>query len=971
MKKVHGRKPGKSRSLRNKILVSLINIILIQTLICTSVIFFSGAPGRLDESTMQVLSNTVEGKGTSLRRYFAGITDISLYYDTVSRLISREAVKRNLSVAEYTSDAGNRYTILERVTPTVLSALRESGATSCFLILENETGSSKKDAIYLRDLNPQETPENNEDIYVEAGYSNLLYKYNFTLDSHWSAQLDVGENCPFYQISYDAGNYYKDIEAEGLGYFGQPCRIHPQDIEVITYTVPLLDENHESYGVLGFGLSLNYLARLLPQNEITIDGDGSFYLGVTEDFRQVSNVLVSNNAKYSALKSGTASTLRCASEEYGIYHLSAGKLLDEVSVGVYPLNLYGNNSPFENQQWILCGIVRDSALYGSSRLMNTIVIWALISSVIVALIGTHFLSRGFARPIQAMVTGIREMMPGYGKLPRTGILEFDGIEDVIEKQNVSIFRAGGKMADIIEASNIMLGVCDYSVSEDTLFCTHKVFDILGISDEGWKNNYISLENFEKRAAVLSCYFERSREDKELFSYRRPGRPEKWINIKELLADGGKLYILHDVTRSMQEKEKIMHDRDYDVLTNLYNRRAFAREMTYLVDGGHCQNGILSVWDLDNLKYANDTYGHDIGDKYICALAGVFQKRQDMKSVCARLSGDEFAFFVYDAPQEEMSTVLEDLHRAFMQRRLSTPDGGELSVSASMGMASYTEDAVTYAELSKRADFAMYQVKKSSKGACRAFDEEDYLRDYILVQGVGEISRIVKEEAIRYAFQPIVSMTDRRVIAYEALMRPDSDLLGRPDVFLRVAENESRLGQVEHMTWFLALKAFFEQLRPGDEAKLFINSISNQVLSKQDMQRLEELYGEKLGSVVMEITESTRGQAECEAVKREFCSRWKIPIALDDYGSGYSNSDVLLSRCFNYAKLDMSLIRNIHQNPATCTLVTGMIDFSHANGLLVIAEGIETEAEYQKLLELGADYGQGFYFARPDFSLYRE
>jgi EAL domain-containing protein (putative c-di-GMP-specific phosphodiesterase class I) len=120
---------------------------------------------------------------------------------------------------------------------------------------------------------------------------------------------------------------------------------------------------------------------------------------------------------------------------------------------------------------------------------------------------------------------------------------------------------------------------------------------------------------------------------------------------------------------------------------------------------------------------------------------------------------------------------------------------------------------------------------------------------------------------------------------------------------------------------------------------------------------------------MEITEEAKSEIDKDEKKRSFCKKWNIPVALDDYGSGYSNSDILVSRIFHFVKLDMSLIHNIDKNQSTQSLVKSIIEYCHENSLMVIAEGVETEAEFEKSKELGADFVQGFYFAKPSYVLY--
>nr|MDE7477138.1 GGDEF and EAL domain-containing protein [Lachnospiraceae bacterium] len=381
--------------------------------------------------------------------------------------------------------------------------------------------------------------------------------------------------------------------------------------------------------------------------------------------------------------------------------------------------------------------------------------------------------------------------------------------------------------------------------------------------------------------------------------------------------------------------------------------------------------VLSIWDLDNLKYTNDTYGHEIGDRYICTLSDLLKRKLPENSISARLAGDEFTVILYDEPKHKLEQKLREIHQLLMKERLSLPDGHELNMSASAGMAFYDEDATNYAELLKYADFAMYQIKKSSKGSIKTYNKESYVKDYILVQGVGELDRIIIDEAVHYAYQPIIDIQTGDIFAYEALIRPESDLLGRPDNLLRVAESQFKLDKIERLTWFHALKGFFDQVHEDDNAHIFINSIPNQLISEEDWRTLEDLYGDKLNRVVMEITENAKSEIDIDEKKRAFCRKWNIPIALDDYGSGYSNSDLLVTRMFHFVKLDMGLIQGIDKNASAQALVRNTIEYCHENLLRVIAEGIETQEEYDTVKELGADFVQGFLLAKPSITLYQQ
>lgn len=963
------KKKWKNRSLKYILLVCISAILIIQTLLSLCILLLSGLPKTINKNSLQIFSNTISSRSAFLEQEFSALADVENYYQEVTNIIQSMAHNQDLPISTYLSHESNRYDVLDELVPTLMDALRSSETTSCFIILENETQQPLKDAIYLRDYDPDTNFKDNSDIFIEAGSSSLFLERGFTLDAYWSQRLDTASQCTFYQTTFDAGNTYLEHDALSLGYLSTPVEIHANDSPCFTYSIPLLDENHQSYGIIGFGISLDYIQKLLPSYEISVDNFSSYMIAKTKNNQDYEPIYVENNAYYSAIEQQPLLTLQTTNNEYSLYHIIEPAFSDHLTLCVKPLQLYDKTSPFNNETWVVCGIVRDAYLYSSSRSMNMILVFFLISTIAISLAGTLLTTNWLMKPIQTLVNGITMLAPGYNVLPKTGITEFDALSKAIEVQNIQLYRSTHKLADILELSSIPIGILEYDEHAENLFCTHRLFDILELDDSSWKNNYIAREFIYQRLSSRIHCFIKSHEDENNYLYRCPSFTDKWLKIQKIQNPENTLYIFTDVTKDIEEKEKILHDRDYDVLTNLYNRRAFAREMTRLIDNRECKNGVLSIWDLDNLKYANDTYGHDIGDKYICMLANVLKNDIGVSSVCARLAGDEFTLFLYDAPTQTLLTKLDSIHKSLMKQQLVLPDGKILNVSASAGMACFDEDASSYQELLRYADFAMYQIKKTSKGSIKAYDKDSYLRNHILVQGVGELDRIIAEEAIRYAYQPIVSLSDHHIFAYEALIRPVSDLLGRPDNLLRVAESQSKLGQIERITWFHALKGFITQINPDDEALLFLNSIPNQIIPTKDIPKLELLYGSCLERVVLEITESTKSENQIEQRKRDFCKKWNIPVALDDYGAGYSNSDMLVSKAFNFIKLDMSLIHNIHLSTSTQALVQGMITYCHENDVRVIAEGIESVEEYEVVKRLGADYGQGYYFGKPDFSLY--
>ena len=417
-----------------------------------------------------------------------------------------------------------------------------------------------------------------------------------------------------------------------------------------------------------------------------------------------------------------------------------------------------------------------------------------------------------------------------------------------------------------------------------------------------------------------------------------------------------------------ERRRIEHERDYDILTGLYNRQAFRRACEELFAHpeklGHAA---LVMTDLDNLKQINDTYGHDWGDQYLRQTGRCLAQSVPSGTLCARLSGDEFLLFFYGyRSRGEIRRKLEELRDALHASTSTLPNGSQLHISISAGVAWYPKDSTNYNTLKKYADFAMYQVKQSKKGEMREFDVGMYNQEACALQTRHEFEEMLRQEAVEYYFQPIFSARSGRVVAYEALMRPQMPTLRSPLAVLKLARELGRLYDVEHLTIFKASETFQDLRRKGlirEDALLFVNSIASVSLNDGDVQEYKRLYGDLLPDFVVEITEEEELDLK-ELERKRYVPGASGTVALDDYGSGYSNGNSLLTIEPRYVKVDVSIIRSIDTNADKQQFFAGLVTYAKPRSIQVLAEGVETMAELQKVLELGVDLLQGYGCARP-------
>ena len=485
-------------------------------------------------------------------------------------------------------------------------------------------------------------------------------------------------------------------------------------------------------------------------------------------------------------------------------------------------------------------------------------------------------------------------------------------------------------------ASVEIGGYELRFDTGSVFYTENFFSILGIP--------LSAElpmNIEKFREILKEYTEKNlyktkSGSTKLYCIRIPEKGVRYVRMEVKNENWVQIGLVEDVTVSMRERLRIEHERDYDTLTGLYNRRAFKRESESIFGRRKkIRHAAFIMLDLDNLKYINDTFGHDWGDEYIRQAGMCLEEGTPKGTLSSRI--------------------------------IRLPNGQEFHLSISGGIAWYPEDSNSLGVMRKHADFAMYQVKQTDKGRIAEFDQKAYEEKYRDSQIRKEFHRFVKEELVTYYFQPIISAKTGKIEAYEALMRANLPILKRPDVVMKIAREEGALREIERMTMFRATEAFAdlrEKKRIKGDALLFINSIASQHMAAKDEIEFNNRYAKLQKQIVIEITEEESIDYHALEIKRN-APGFLGTFALDDYGSGYSNEKSLLDLAPKYIKVDLSIIRDIDTDPDKQQIVENIVAYAHKRDMKIVAEGLETPEEIQKVLELEVDLLQGFYLARPE------
>jgi diguanylate cyclase (GGDEF)-like protein len=428
-----------------------------------------------------------------------------------------------------------------------------------------------------------------------------------------------------------------------------------------------------------------------------------------------------------------------------------------------------------------------------------------------------------------------------------------------------------------------------------------------------------------------------------------------------VASGGWVATYEDISERRVAEQRLAHMARHDQLTGLPNRLLFGEHVQRMLAARESQADIAVLWlDLDRFKTVNDTLGHPVGDALLRQVADRLRDCAGGTGLVARLGGDEFAIVQEQGCQPHDATALAQQVIA----SLSTPfciDGQEVRIGASVGIALSYEGLITPDSLLKRADLALYRAKADGKGQFRFF-EAAMEAHRVLEQ---DLHRALAREEFEVFYQPLVEV-GRGISGFEALLRwrhPQHGLMP-PDKFIPLAEEVQLIGSIGE--WVLNRACADAATWPAD-LKVAVNLSPLQFngdLLRHVTQALQST-GLAATRLELEITESLFLQNEETVITTLRAIRsLGVRIAMDDFGTGYSSLSYLQRFPFDKIKIDKSFIQGMEEKSDCLAIVRAVISLGRSLGMLVNAEGVETEAQCASLIREGCGELQGFLFSRP-------
>jgi diguanylate cyclase (GGDEF)-like protein/PAS domain S-box-containing protein len=455
-----------------------------------------------------------------------------------------------------------------------------------------------------------------------------------------------------------------------------------------------------------------------------------------------------------------------------------------------------------------------------------------------------------------------------------------------------------------------------------------------------------------------------------------------------------LIVIDDITQIKENEEKLRYLALHDPLTGLPNRKYLFEQLSQLIIQANRHNRKLAIifLDIDNFKDINDSYGHEIGDKVLLAIAETIKYHLRPGDIIGRIGGDEFIIILDDiAKIEDINIIANKINKAIenIPNYIKSKLGIDIfKVTFSMGISIFPDDSTDINEVIKFADTALYKAKELGKNTFCFYSQEITNKLEKRLKMLKKINEAIKNKEFVNYYQPIidiskinldeidfnkdiVNITLDSVIGFESLIRwidKDNNFIS-PLEFIPLAEETNLIIDIGKIVLNNGMSDFNELKRIINKEFIIFFNISPKEFEnpsfKDDLFNLINSNNFNFNNISLEITENLiiKNFQKFNEILEELIKNG-IWICIDDFGTGYSSLSYLVNLNVNIVKIDRFFIKNIGINPKDEQIIKIIIEISHSLGLKVVGEGVETLKQLEFLKFIGCDYAQGFLFAKP-------
>ena len=527
-----------------------------------------------------------------------------------------------------------------------------------------------------------------------------------------TGKIVYGTNPEYYGLTVDSG--------EQIGFFKQ--MLENQQLELCQDVTPNTAESK----------SMMYATVWL------VDGSGFVQIGVEPD--RLIEAMQRNELDYifSRMASGEDCEYYAINKETNIVEASTlkknvGKIQTEVNIAEkmsdkrgFCCTIFDQGSYcyfVETDEYYL-GVVKDanSMYFAVFRSMMFVLVYLSIITVTVITMIMKIIDSYIIKGIDELVSNVQDISDGNLNtiIDLDNAPEFVALSKNINRMTDSLLNNTLKLSNVLDSADILIAVYEYDDGSDKVLATGKLAAILCLSNEQEKELLEDKNKFKERVEYICSKPVEGYDD----VYEVNDISTTYLKVNEYSNESGTYGVITDVTEELNEKIVLQHERDYDILTELYNRRAFYREMDELKEKPEIvKESMLIMFDLDRLKFINDTFGHAYGDEAIRKAAQIISSADTDNKIVARVSGDEFVTFIYGAEsKEELRKYVEHIYETMIESYIDVRDE-EVQIRLSGGYIFCEGKPLEHTILMELVDNALYESKKGGRGRFTEYNDK--------------------------------------------------------------------------------------------------------------------------------------------------------------------------------------------------------------------------------------------------------
>lgn len=696
----------------------LVMLILLQAAILLGSLYLSGIFSQVNSNERSILGKQVVNRANYLEiQMTQQWSDIAELAQSINRKTQAAIEQGAIRLDLLENDSKEASKLIGMICTDMIETMYRNKNSGIYVIFNTSSldgNVEPKTGFHVRDFDPKVNATTQySDLLLECAPISTVKAMNISTDTGWDTRYDFGTAYGDYFRKPFMEAYRAMRKLEAADYACWNSSAQSSLPSGLTYSMPLMLEDGTLYGVLGVELLDDYVGDSLPYDELGFGTDGTYMLALFDKGTNRATLkMVSGKTR---LRRGETIALTPGKDGSYAFEQDGKKIVTQMD----RLTVYDMYAPFDSETWVLMGATTAQSLYAFSKRVSRMILLAIALMLIFDAAGSVLIARRLSKPIEKLSKEVdiaRMNENGIPRLSITGIREIDHFAEAFAELSREAINTSTRFLRMLDMASVDIAGCEFDTSKEAdvtpAFATDNFFPLLGVPNGDAGNvtlGQIKMLQSKMTDSILSV---EKKGDSTLLHVRSLDGKERYVRLKETQIESRTIVLAEDVTTSTLERLRIERERDYDLLTGLYNRRAFYRFAGRLFDRpDKMKHAAVVMMDLDNLKRTNDTFGHEWGDRYIHEAAVCFLRSIPDGTLCARVSGDEFniLFCGYDS-REAVQRAIDRLVSGIENSHFNLPDGQATRIHVSGGIAWYPEDGTELMELIKCADFAMYQMK---------------------------------------------------------------------------------------------------------------------------------------------------------------------------------------------------------------------------------------------------------------------